>query len=221
MAFPLPLFPLAVVLYPGMTLPLHIFEPRYRRMVADVLQGDRRFVIVLPGDHAEAPPPGAVGCIAEIGTATTFPDGRANIVTEGRQRCTVEVSPEAALPYLVGQVDTFDDGDPDVDPVDVDRLRETARRYVAVVEAWDDNATLPNAWAEDTGTFTFQVAAVAHLDLEDKRRLLESRSPRERVRRLLDLLPRLTAQLADAVAARHQATGNGRPHPHGSLPGPA
>src|SRR6266542_2592016 len=64
--YPLPLFPLNLVLFPGTPLPLHIFEPRYRQMLADCLIGDRRFGVVQPGGEVEAPDRGAVGCVAEV-----------------------------------------------------------------------------------------------------------------------------------------------------------
>jgi Lon protease-like protein len=65
MSLRLPLFPLGVVLFPGVLLPLHIFEPRYRRLIEDIVAGDRRFGLLLPGIGREAPPAGAVGTVAE------------------------------------------------------------------------------------------------------------------------------------------------------------
>jgi len=66
MSLRLPLFPLGIVLFPGGLLPLHIFEPRYRRLLDDIVEGDRRFGLVLPGIGREAPAVGAVGTIAEL-----------------------------------------------------------------------------------------------------------------------------------------------------------
>ncbi|HZE74649.1 MAG TPA: LON peptidase substrate-binding domain-containing protein, partial [Gemmatimonadales bacterium] len=84
--YPLPLFPLNVVLFPGTPLPLHIFEPRYRQMLADCLVGDRRFGLVQPGSEAETPDRGAVGCVAEIRANEQLPDGRANVLVVGGSR---------------------------------------------------------------------------------------------------------------------------------------
>lgn len=221
MAFPLPLFPLTVVLYPGMRLPLHIFEPRYRRMLADALEGGRRFGIAPPRDGTEPPPLDSVGCMAQITEVATLPDGRANIMTVGGTRYTVRAYLEGDRPYLLAEVESLDDTGPDADAAEMGRLQETLRRYLAVLEAWDDRVTLPDAWSEAPGAYTFQVASVAHLDLGEKQRLLEMVSSRDRARRLAELLPPLTTRLAAAVDARHRATGNGRAPPRGSLPGSA
>ena len=97
----LPVFPLAVVLFPGTPLPLHIFEPRYRRMLADCLAGDRRFGITPPGQAGEAPDPGMVGCIAEVRVNQQLPDGRSNIVVLGGERFVVSgVCSTSPLPTM-------------------------------------------------------------------------------------------------------------------------
>ena len=75
MPFRLPIFPLSVVLFPGTPLPLHIFESRYRRMVADCLAADRKFGITPAGAKRELPDPGTVGCVAEIRVHQELPDG--------------------------------------------------------------------------------------------------------------------------------------------------
>jgi len=97
----LPLFPLPLVLFPGTPLPLHIFEQRYRRLLADCLETDRRFGIIrLPDGMAELEiPPGTIGCIAEIVNAEPLPDGRSNIVVRGGERFALADDP-APLPVL-------------------------------------------------------------------------------------------------------------------------
>ena len=104
----LPLFPLHTVLCPGVALPLHVFEARYKVMVERCLADDRPFGVVLiregreagPGDLAVA----GVGTLAEIQKATRYPDGRFDLVTMGTQRFRLDgVDPEAE-PYLVGQI---------------------------------------------------------------------------------------------------------------------
>src|SRR5690348_5320860 len=89
----LPIFPLPLVLSPGATQPLHIFEPRYRQLLADVLGDDRRFGVAYVAPPAgpgldPAPQPGAVGFVALINAANALPDGRSNIVTVGERRFT-------------------------------------------------------------------------------------------------------------------------------------
>src|SRR5580698_5248754 len=79
----LPLFPLEVVLLPGTPLPLHIFEPRYKEMIAECLSEKAPFGVVLALENGIA----EVGCTAEIVTvAKQYPDGRIDLVAEGRKR---------------------------------------------------------------------------------------------------------------------------------------
>jgi len=87
----LPLFPLDVVLVPEMSLPLHIFEPRYREMIAACLATDSRFGVLLQSSRHRPDPdaPVDVGTVAEIVETSRLSDGRMNIVTEGRQRFRV------------------------------------------------------------------------------------------------------------------------------------
>src|ERR1043166_3645129 len=89
----LPLFPLPLVLFPGVPLPLHIFEPRYQRMLADIRARDSLFGLSY-FDAAEAegasPPLGHIGCVAEVTEVPPLPEGRANIMTVGLIRYRLE-----------------------------------------------------------------------------------------------------------------------------------
>src|SRR5437667_180860 len=91
MARELPIFPLPLVLFPGAPQPLHIFEPRYRQLLADCLAADRRFGVtyVAPPrapDDDPAPRPGDLGCVALIRSTQELPDGRSNVLTVGERR---------------------------------------------------------------------------------------------------------------------------------------
>ena len=88
----LPLFPLPLVLFPGVPLPLHIFEPRYQQLLADTLEGDRRFGIVFhpEGRPEQALPTGHVGCVARIHNTEALDDGRSNIIVVGEERFALE-----------------------------------------------------------------------------------------------------------------------------------
>jgi Lon protease-like protein len=82
----LPLFPLELVLLPGAPLPLHIFEPRYREMISECLEHNRNFGVLRAKEESIA----EVGCTAEIIAVTKkYPDGRMDIVTQGRERFEV------------------------------------------------------------------------------------------------------------------------------------
>src|SRR5262245_62423121 len=82
----LPLFPLPVVLFPGMPMPLHIFEPRYRKMLSDIHAGNNLFGLSYfdaASSANEIPPTGHIGCVAEVTETQALPDGRSNILTVG------------------------------------------------------------------------------------------------------------------------------------------
>jgi Lon protease-like protein len=135
----LPIFPLSVVLFPGTPLPLHIFEPRYRRMLADCLAGDRRFGITPTGKDDRMPDPGTVGCIAEIRVNQELPDGRSNIIVFGGERFVLTGPVADATPYYVAMVQTFED-EPGTEPEDESpaRLRELFSGYYALLRQLND-----------------------------------------------------------------------------------
>src|SRR6185437_10452789 len=141
----LPLFPLPVVLFPGTARPLHIFEARYRRMLADCLDGDRRFGLLFCADteHERALPPGQIGCIARIETADLLPDGRSNIIVAGEDRFALARFVDTDTPYLVGEVVDYAD-EPELD-AELDPLAESVRaafeRLVRAVRAIADQRT--------------------------------------------------------------------------------
>src|SRR4051812_25878784 len=103
----LPLFPLPLVLFPGVPLPLHIFEPRYQRLLADIRARDSLFGLSY-ADVAEAesvrPPVGHVGCVAEVTEVQPLPEGRSNILTVGLIRYRVESYADGGEPYLTAHV---------------------------------------------------------------------------------------------------------------------
>src|SRR5215472_2661196 len=119
MSEPLPLFPLGTVLYPGLLLPLHIFEERYRQLVRDLLAGSEpgRFGVIAIRKGRETGVDGVsalheTGCIAALRQVREHPDGRFDLVTTGTQRFRLD-SLEHGRPYLQGVVDllTEDTGD--------------------------------------------------------------------------------------------------------------
>jgi Lon protease-like protein len=211
MALRLPIFPLSVVLFPGTPLPLHIFEPRYRRMVADCLAGDRRFGITPAGKEDRMPEPGTVGCIAEIRVNQELPDGRSNIIVLGGERFVVTRPVQDSAPYYVAMVQTFAD-EQGTEPADeaAARLREMFAGYYSLLRQLNDvepeEATLP----DDAAGLSFHVAAAIDCDVGVKQRLLVERSTARRVEALLMLLPILTASVESALRVHRRAHTNGR-----------
>ena len=219
MATRLPLFPLSVVLFPGTPLPLHIFEPRYRRMLADCLAGDRRFGITPAGPDDGAPEPGTVGCTAEVRVNQELPDGRSNIVVLGAERFVVKEVLEEGAPYHVATVQPFED-DPGSAPDDdrTTRLRQLFTSYAALVRELSDvepeEAELPT----DALPLSFHVAAGIDVEAAIKQRLLAERSTARRVDALLLVLPALSTAVERALVVHRRAHGNGRGNAHPSLP---
>ena len=207
----LPLFPLPAVLFPGTPLPLHIFEPRYKRMLADCLAGDRRFGITPVPTAQELPGPGTVGCVAEVRVNQELPDGRSNIVVLGGSRFVLSRLLDESLPYLVALDQTFDD-EPDSRPPDEDTasLVRLFTRYFAALRqlnnAEPEEPTLP----EDPLTLSFQVAGAVECDPGIKQRLLAERSTARRVKALLLLLPVLTSGVEAALVVHQRAHTNGK-----------
>jgi ATP-dependent Lon protease len=211
MPFRLPIFPLSVVLFPGTPLPLHIFEPRYRRMLADCLGGDRRFGITPAGQDDEMPKPGTVGCIAEIRVNQELPDGRSNVIVLGGERFVLTRQMEDEAPYLVALVQTFGE-EPGTEPSgDVaSRLRDVFTGYYTLLRQLNDVEPEAPSLPDDALGLSFHVAAAIECDPGVKQRLLVERSTTRRVEALLMLVPILTATVESALRIHRRAHTNGR-----------
>jgi Lon protease-like protein len=214
----LPLFPLPLVLFPGAPLPLHIFEPRYRRLLADCLAGDREFGIVYLPPHVDERdlPAGHVGCVAHIEDSILLDDGRSNVVVTGRERFALDgFVADADAPYHVGRVREYTDVAEDATRLAAAaaRVRELFGRVGrAARRLADDTAAVPPLPADD-GRLSFAVAS--HIDLEPgaRQRLLESRSPSERLDELETLLGAAVRPLERRAEVHERAKSNGHgPH---------
>jgi Lon protease-like protein len=210
MPFRLPIFPLSVVLFPGMPLPLHIFEPRYKRLLADCLETDRRFGIT-PVAGSDLPEPGAVGCVAEVRVNQELPDGRSNIVVVGGSRFMLSRLLDESLPYLIADVETFEDDEDSAPPGDqTEALRQLFTRYFAGLRELNDTIPEEPALPDDASSLSFQVAGGIECDLGVKQRLLAERSTARRVDALIMLLPVLTSAVERGIKVHRRAHGNGK-----------
>lgn len=191
-------------------MPLHIFEPRYKRMLADCLAGDRRFGITPPSSENRIEP-GTVGCVAEVRVNQELPDGRSNIVVLGGARFVLSRLIDQSLPYLVAMVQTFDD-DPGTDPSaeDVATLRELFTRYFAGLRQLNDSEPEKPTLPDEAVSLSFQVAGTLECDPGVKQRLLVERSTERRVKALIQLLPVLTSAIDSALTVHRRAHTNGK-----------
>jgi Lon protease-like protein len=209
----LPIFPLPLVLFPGAALPLHIFEPRYREMLADCRRADGRFGIVLAtGGPERELPRGTVGCVAEVQEVRALPDGRSNVVVEGIERFALEEFVEAPASYHVGAVSPYDD-EPVPDPAALRAMDAEVRTLFARVARAaraiaDDNEPLPGL-PSDPALLSFRVASLVDLENGVRQRLLESRSATDRLREIEDLLSRAADGIEERAAVHVRARTNG------------
>lgn len=182
----LPLFPLPMVLFPGTLVPLHIFEPRYRRMVEDVLAEDSRLGI-LYHDPDEAGPflnePGRVGTVARIRRRLPLPEGRFLILVfgEGRFRTCRELSEGA--PYYEALVEPYED-DPGEDRTSlvIHRGRTLALFRGMLSTLSHGPAILPSVSLQEE--LSFKLAAAVRMEPSWQQELLELRRESRRLSRL-------------------------------------
>lgn len=211
----LPIFPLPLVHFPGVPLPLHIFEPRYRRLLADVRAGNDLFGLS-PFEPDEAfgdrPALGHIGCATEVVEVQALPDGRANILTVGLVRYRLEEYVERGEPYLVGRVEFFEDAEEDGELLS-ERSKEVTDVFMRIARAMrainDDRTALPELPEDDPERLSFLVAAVVEMDAAAKRNLLEMRSTVERLRKLGNLLRQAVESYESRAMIHSVSKGNG------------
>jgi Lon protease-like protein len=213
----LPLFPLPVVLFPDAPLPLHVFEPRYRRMLEDCLAGDRRFgMIYLERGRAERDlPAGQVGCVARVETVESLPDGRSNVAAIGVERFALRRLADDPAPYHVGEVETFDDVGEVPDATLEARVRATFERVARAARTLADDPSPTPPLPADAARLSFAVAALVDLELPARQRLLASRSPSDRLRQLDAVLSPAVDAVEERAAVHRRAKTNGH-GPHGA-----
>jgi uncharacterized protein len=193
----LPIFPLATVLVPGLVLPLHIFEPRYRELVERLMalpEGtSRQFgVVAVRNGSPDVDRPGdlhSVGCTAELREVTPYADGRFDIVSVGETRFRLTgIDTEAGTPYHTGIVEFLPeaDGDGDLERLSalVTHLFAEYRRTLGV-----EVTPLP----DDPQVVSYLVAAAVVLHLPQRQALLEQPTTSDRLRAERELLRREVA----------------------------
>jgi uncharacterized protein len=216
----IPLFPLGTVLYPGLIMPLHIFEPRYRMLVQRLIDAPddspREFGVVAIRDGLEVGVDGArslhpIGCAAALREVEAYEDGRFDITTVGTRRFTI-VSIDTSGPLWEAEIEDLDDedeSDPAMHALTLAVNHSFARYRAALrgapeeldefatsgLEASEDDEDLPNGVDEsglitDPTVLSYAVAAAMILELPEKQFLLAASSTASRLREERKLLDR-------------------------------
>jgi len=197
----LPLFPLDLVLLPGTPLPLHIFEPRYKEMIGECRANHAPFGVVraLQEEDGFAD----VGCTAEIISITKeYPDGRMDLVAEGRKRFEV-LTFNRERSFLQADV-LFVPDEPGAASAD-----DKARAIQAHLEILSLAGAVQDLSETDQGAVSFYLAGSLPLDLDFKQKLLAMRSESQRIQAVADYLESILPNLRRAARAREKAGGNG------------
>jgi ATP-dependent Lon protease len=217
----LPIFPLAVVLVPGELLPLHVFEERYKAMMRDVLEGERRFGLsyVSRAEVGVDTPPtaGSVGCEAQVTAVVPLAEGKLNMLSVGTSRYVIR-GYEQYEPYLIARVQPFSDDpddDPDLEPL-ADDVRSLFLRLAAAAQALssETDQTTPELDVPPEA-LSFLVAGNVALDDATKQEMLEGTDTRLRLEqiaaRLRDLVG--TYEYRAEMQSRAKTNGHGKKLP--------
>jgi Lon protease-like protein len=196
------LFPLNLVLVPGEQAPLHIFEPRYRELIAECLDRGRDFGLVLEDDAG----------MREVGTRCSvvevldhFPDGRLNVVVEARERVQLLEMTQGRA-FQTAEIENLPDESDDPSEDEIEECLAAYARVVAAAEAELEDLDLDDSIA-------YQIASRIDFGTEVKQGLLEIRSERERVVRLAPMLNQAAEAVEREQEIRSRASGNGRVEP--------
>ena len=188
----LPIFPLELVLLPGVPLPLHIFEPRYKEMIAECLEQKKPFGVVRASSDGVA----EIGCTAEIMSVTKkYDDGRMDILTRGVERFEViEVNEDRS--FLQAEISLVEDepGKPATQMV-----TQAVRLHAEIAKLAGAEPSGPD---EHAGNLSFLLAGSLPLDLDFKQNLLSTLSEAKRLEAVVGYLEAILPGLRRAAKAR-------------------
>jgi Lon protease-like protein len=204
----IPLFPLGLVLLPDMRLPLHIFEERYKQMIADCLADHRPFGVVLFDGQAIR----SVGCMARIDAVVKrYDDGRMDIMTRGGERFVIQELIEARA-YMEAQVFLFDDAEEVSSGDNLAEVVDTAMNLLTDMADVDVGVDPSNPGGRiSPKQLSFAIAALEGFSPAERQGLLEMTSPAERLRKCVQALSRIVARNRLTLEIRKMIGGNGHP----------
>lgn len=201
----IPIFPLPnVVLFPHTLLPLHIFEARYRQMLADCLAGERRLAVVLlkqgwEADYSGRPPVCSVAGAGEIVASEGLPDGRSNILLKGLGRIMIEGEIPSPKPYRIARAswlqDVYRSGSEGDLASGVDRLRRLCGDLLGALPE-PVPALLEILTQRDApGVFVDRVSSLVMREPEERQRLLELSDVQQRIAKVIAYLEALVGRM--------------------------
>lgn len=230
--YDVPLFPLNTVLFPKMILPLHIFEHRYRQMIADCIHTNQPFGVVLISEGNEAktdingqvitdrsPSFFHVGTIARITEVTRLDDGRLLINTVGTDRFRL-LDFREEKPYITGDIEVWPDGEFDASSPEAQQLTTQVSHlfgeYLEILMELAHKRIEGLDIPEDPALLSYLIPHwLPQINMDDKQRLLEVVNPLDRLKEEMRLILRETEflhkikQRADQEAAASEADGSG------------
>ena len=196
----IPLFPLDLVLLPGVPLPLHIFEPRYKEMIKECIEQKKHFGLIR--NHGESL--ATIGCTAEIlQILKTYPDGRMDILTEGNKRFEVlQLNQDRS--FLQAEVFFLEDEE---HPAASEDIATAVRLHGEIMQL--AGAQPEHEEEEDSKQLAYRLAGSMPFDPDFQQALLEMNSEAERMRAIISFFERILPVLQRNARAKRKAGGNG------------
>jgi Lon protease-like protein len=194
------LFPLQLVLLPTERVPLHIFEDRYKELIGECLARDDEFGLVF-ADERGLREIGTLAAVAEV--LERFPDGRLNVLIEGRQRFRL-VELTRGRSFQTAEIEHVGDHE---DPPAEDDVARALEQFARLKEITESEVDDPDP---DAGFLSFQLASRVDFGAEVKQQLLEQRSEARRMHVVSELLENAARTMAAEQEVRERASQNGR-----------
>ena len=198
----LPLFPLNTVLFPGASLPLQIFEERYKRLLQDCLDSDQRFGIALikSGDEVGQPAiPHPVGTVAHITQVNEMRGDRFLIAVTGERRFKINTITRHR-PYITADVSILPDVDSEEARPESESILRQLNEYLSLITGLQGGWTSEVRTSRDPAALSYFIAETLLIDLSEKQQLLEKPSTISRLEAEAEVLRRDIDQLRDRVA---------------------
>jgi ATP-dependent Lon protease len=211
----LPIFPLPLVLFPSELLPLHIFEPRYRKMLTDIEFERNLFGVSyfnLEDSDSDFPAIGSIGCVAEVRDSQTLEDGRSNILTVGLIRYEITGYVETLEDYLIAEVSFFEDFEEDkavLEPLADEVFSLFQRIANSAHELSGQRGKPPELPQAEPQLLSFLVSSAFNMPNDLRYKLMSTRSTAERLEGLLEVLRQAVSQIEESANISKVAKTNG------------